>query len=154
MARQQLIAGNWKMNGTRDALAFFQDIAPAAAASTSEILICPPATLVAAGAAACANSPVKIGGQDCHSETSGAHTGDISAVMLRDARPQLWHPQGHRIPQRTLSHVARQTIQCRFGRTRSGLPNLHMDDVTPRGFGLAGGLHHVHHDKGINGPAP
>lgn len=85
MARQQLIAGNWKMNGTRDALAFFQDIAPVAAASMSEILICPPATLVAASVTACANSPVKIGGQDCHSETSGAHTGDVSAEMLRDA---------------------------------------------------------------------
>jgi triosephosphate isomerase len=48
-------------------------------------MVCPPATLIAQFSAAAAGSGIMIGGQDCHSEASGAHTGDISAEMLRDA---------------------------------------------------------------------
>ncbi len=51
----------------------------------ADLLICPPATLVAAFAAAAKGSPVAIGAQDCHARVSGAHTGDISAEMLVDA---------------------------------------------------------------------
>jgi triosephosphate isomerase len=47
-------------------------------------MICPPATLVAAFADTAAGSPVSVGGQDCHSAEKGAHTGDISAQMLKD----------------------------------------------------------------------
>src|SRR6202043_3467102 len=49
------------------------------------LLVCPPATLIAAFAARAAGSPVAIGGQDCHAEAVGAFTGDISAEMLKDA---------------------------------------------------------------------
>ena len=48
-------------------------------------MICPPATLVMSLADAVEGSVIQIGGQDCHSADSGAHTGDISAVMLKDA---------------------------------------------------------------------
>src|SRR5471030_668569 len=48
-------------------------------------MVCPPATLVASFAAAVRGSAVAIGGQDCHAEPSGAHTGDIAAEMLKDA---------------------------------------------------------------------
>ncbi len=50
-----------------------------------DLMICPPATLIARFAAAAAGSPVAIGGQDCHPQASGAHTGDIAAEMLADA---------------------------------------------------------------------
>ena len=49
-------------------------------------MVCPPATLMAAFAAAAHGSTVAIGGQDCHAEPSGAFTGDISAEMLRGCR--------------------------------------------------------------------
>ena len=87
MARRTLIAGNWKMNGlTRDGVALARDVAAGAtAAAAVELLVCPPATLVAPVAAALAGSPVVVGGQDCHAKASGAHTGDISAEMLAAA---------------------------------------------------------------------
>ena len=80
---QQLIAGNWKMNGLRsDALALAAALRRGAAC---DLLICPPATVLAAVAEAVAGSSVMVGGQDCHNDPSGAHTGDVSAPMLRDA---------------------------------------------------------------------
>jgi triosephosphate isomerase len=83
-----IVAGNWKMNGLVGALAELQAIRDAVAAGgagKAEIVVCPPATLVAAAAQLCAGSPVAIGGQTCHAKASGAHTGDISAEMLEDA---------------------------------------------------------------------
>jgi triosephosphate isomerase len=83
-----MVAGNWKMNGLRADLAevaAIRDAAAAGAGGAAEIVICPPATLIAAAAELCAASAVAIGGQDCHSESRGAHTGDLSAEMLRDA---------------------------------------------------------------------
>lgn len=50
-----------------------------------DVMICPPATLVMTLADAAAGSAIQIGGQDCHSAVSGAHTGDVSAAMLKDA---------------------------------------------------------------------
>ena len=81
-----LAAGNWKMNGFRASLAEIEAIAAAAAseASGTDILICPPATLIAQAVAQVAGR-IAIGAQDCHSESSGAHTGDISAEQIRDA---------------------------------------------------------------------
>ncbi|MEI9993387.1 MAG: triose-phosphate isomerase [Rhizomicrobium sp.] len=83
----QLIAGNWKMNGTAASLAELEALAVALKATPApcDVLICPPATLVARAAAAASGSAVAIGGQDCHAEAAGAFTGDISAEMLRDA---------------------------------------------------------------------
>lgn len=83
--RRMLIAGNWKMNGLADSLGFFENLASEVSNTESELLICPPATLVAAAARITEASGLSIGGQDCHTAESGAHTGDISAVMLRDA---------------------------------------------------------------------
>jgi triosephosphate isomerase (TIM) len=82
-----LVAGNWKMNGllaSRTELA--KIIAGAGAlAGKVDLMVCPPATLVANFAHAARGSVIMIGGQDCHTEASGAHTGDISAEMLADA---------------------------------------------------------------------
>lgn len=86
MART-LIAGNWKMNGLRASL----DEAWKMAEGLSELhgnadaLICPPATLVAAMADRVKGTKLQVGGQACHAEVSGAHTGDVSAAMLADA---------------------------------------------------------------------
>ncbi|MEC3861659.1 triose-phosphate isomerase [Mesobacterium sp. TK19101] len=81
--RRKLAAGNWKMNGLRAALSELEALAPTLAGE-AEVLICPPATLISA---ACETAPdgLAIGGQDCHPKDSGAHTGDISAEMLKDA---------------------------------------------------------------------
>src|SRR5271154_1722492 len=83
-----LIAGNWKMNGLRSSMAEFEAMLAGAAkvARRAVLLVCPPATLIAAFATKLAGSKeLAIGGQDCHPKPSGAHTGDISAEMLADA---------------------------------------------------------------------
>jgi len=83
-----LIAGNWKMNGLTASIAELEKTiagVDAALAARADILVCPPATLIAGFASAAAGSPVGIGGQDCHAAASGAHTGDIAAEMLADA---------------------------------------------------------------------
>lgn len=91
-ALRPLLAGNWKMNGVRASLAeiaAIRDGIDGSARSRLDIAICPPSTLLMAAADACAGSAVMIGGQDCHVAPSGAHTGDISAEMLKDAGATL-----------------------------------------------------------------
>src|SRR5881394_3233235 len=87
--RRPLIAGNWKMNGLKaDALSLAKGVADGlkqAGWTDREVLVCPPATLVMAVADELKGSGVLVGGEDCHAKPSGAHTGDISAEMLRDA---------------------------------------------------------------------
>ncbi len=83
--RRKLAAGNWKMNGLAADLAEVTALVEAHAAPGVDILLCPPATLVAPMATAARGTPLAVGGQDCHAATSGAHTGDISAAMLTDA---------------------------------------------------------------------
>ena len=82
-----LVAGNWKMNGLRADLAEIDKLAalPEGIRPACEVMICPPATLIAAMARAVSGSAILVGGQDCHAAGSGAHTGDISAAMLADA---------------------------------------------------------------------
>ena len=81
-----LVAGNWKMNGLGASLAEIEAVAAAVngASDGQEVLICPPATLVARAAMQAAGR-IAIGGQDCRAEPFGAFTGDISAEMLKDA---------------------------------------------------------------------
>ncbi|HEY1747367.1 MAG TPA: triose-phosphate isomerase [Xanthobacteraceae bacterium] len=81
-----LVAGNWKMNGLKSSVGELQMIiAGAKALSNVELMVCPPATLIAQFATVAAGSGVAIGGQDCHAQKAGAFTGDISAEMLKDA---------------------------------------------------------------------
>ena len=87
-AIRPLIAGNWKMNGLKSALAEFEAMLAGAAgvADKADLLVCPPATLVAAFAERARGSQtLSVGAQDCHAKPSGAHTGDLSAEMLADA---------------------------------------------------------------------
>lgn len=86
-----LIAGNWKMNGFSADLRQIEAVVSALGARNGvacEVLICPPATLLAGAGKLCARSKVMTGGQDCHVTQNGAHTGDISAPMLADAGAQ------------------------------------------------------------------
>ncbi len=82
---KKLAAGNWKMNGSLAALNEVRALLAAHPAPACEMLLCPPATLIAAMAAQAAGSALRVGGQDCHAKASGAHTGDISAAMLAEA---------------------------------------------------------------------
>ncbi|PIE14329.1 MAG: triose-phosphate isomerase [Rhodobacterales bacterium] len=83
--RTKLAAGNWKMNGLLGSMVEIDALLHKHPAPGCEVLICPPATMIAAMAASIDQGPILTGGQDCHSATSGAHTGDISAQMLADA---------------------------------------------------------------------
>ena len=83
--RRKLAAGNWKMNGTGAALAELVALAEKHPTPLSEILICPPSPLIDRAMQAAAGSAIVIGGQDCHAAHAGAHTGDVSAEMLKDA---------------------------------------------------------------------
>jgi triosephosphate isomerase len=86
--RRKLVAGNWKMNGGLAALAEIAAIAEAARrAGGADVAVCPPFTLIAPAAARAGG--LAIGGQDCHWARSGAHTGAISAAMLKEAGAKL-----------------------------------------------------------------
>jgi triosephosphate isomerase (TIM) len=82
-----LVAGNWKMNGTTASLkearllaGMLKDVR-----LKCEVMICPPATLIGTIRAVVMGAKIRLGGQDCHWDAGGAHTGDISAEMLADA---------------------------------------------------------------------
>jgi len=85
-----LVAGNWKMNGSKKDLSELRKLATALKPSKSkgrvkaDVMICPPATLLPRMADQKAKG-IALGGQDCHANNSGAHTGDISADMLKQA---------------------------------------------------------------------
>ena len=83
--RRKLAAGNWKMNGTSADLAQIEALIAAHTAPSVDVLICTPATLISRAAQIAADSALAIGGEDCHQNEKGAHTGDISAAMLQDA---------------------------------------------------------------------
>jgi triosephosphate isomerase len=82
-----LVAGNWKMNGLSGSINEFRRIIEGAAtlSGKADLMVCPPATLIARFAETARGTPIWIGGQDCHPKPSGAHTGDIAAEMLADA---------------------------------------------------------------------
>ncbi len=81
-----LIVGNWKMNGlAADIGAILTPLLAGARGLGCDLLVCPPFTQIVPAANRLLGSPIAVGGQDCHTGEKGAHTGDISAVMLRDA---------------------------------------------------------------------
>lgn len=80
---RKLAAGNWKMNGTLASLAELDALL--GEDRDCEVLICPPATLIHPMVARIAGEAVAVGGQDCHADANGAHTGDLAAAQLADA---------------------------------------------------------------------
>lgn len=83
--RRKLAAGNWKMNGLEAGLSELATLAKTHSDASVDILICPPATLLHRASQATNGTVLSVGGQDCHAQAAGAHTGDISADMLIDA---------------------------------------------------------------------
>lgn len=86
-APRPLVAGNWKMNGMAAMLkeprllaGMLKDVK-----LKCDVMVCPPATLIRKVKSVMRGTKIKVGGQDCHVAASGAHTGDISAEMLKDA---------------------------------------------------------------------
>jgi len=86
IARRPLVAGNWKMNGLKSSADEVNTLVTTAGGiKRLDLMVCPPATLVADFAERAKGSKLLIGGQDCHPEAAGAFTGDIAAEMLADA---------------------------------------------------------------------
>jgi triosephosphate isomerase (TIM) len=81
----KLIVGNWKMNGLKASVAELDALLAGPVPAGADLLLCPPATLVASFKRRANGSAIRIGAQDCHWLDAGAHTGDVSAEMLADA---------------------------------------------------------------------
>ena len=112
--RRKLAAGNWKMNGTGADLEQIDAMSQAHAGAISEILIAPPVTLLHRASETAANGPIKLAAQDCHKNASGAHTGDISTEMLKDAGAS-YVILGH--SERRADHGERDEDVCAKART-------------------------------------
>ncbi len=94
MTEAKLIVGNWKMNGmSADSLERVEQLM-AGHTPPSVMVLCPPATMIAQVAWKLGSSGIELGGQDCHAESSGAFTGDVSAAMLKDLKCK-WVILGH-----------------------------------------------------------
>jgi triosephosphate isomerase len=85
MARTPYIAGNWKMNKTVDeARELARTLVSELAGSAAKLMIAPPFTALPAVSQVVADSQIKLGAQNMAPEESGAHTGEVSVVMLKD----------------------------------------------------------------------
>jgi triosephosphate isomerase len=84
--RRPIVAGNWKMNGSRAENDRLIDAVLGAlpADSPAEIVVCPPFPYLGEVARALRGSNIAVGAQDVCAEAAGAHTGEVSAAMLRD----------------------------------------------------------------------
>jgi len=106
-----LVAGNWKMNGLAASLDELKALKDGLGAPACDVLICPPATLIAQ-AAWHVKGAFALGGQDCHAEAKGAFTGDLSAEMLKDAGASfviLGHSERRQYHGETSAAVAAKT---------------------------------------------
>lgn len=117
MAGRSLIAGNWKMNGLRASIDELDRIIEGVRglSATPLVIVCPPATLIAAFAARANGSGVWIGGQDCSAEDFGAFTGDVSAPMLTDAGARaviVGHSERRTYHQETDAQVCAKTLSA------------------------------------------
>ncbi|MBU6319040.1 MAG: triose-phosphate isomerase [Alphaproteobacteria bacterium] len=120
--RKKLVAGNWKMNGSRASADEIRAMIQGAEALRSqvEMAICPPAVLAGLAGDLVSGSALGLGGQDCHAEPAGAFTGDISAEMWADvgARYVL---VGHS-ERRTAYGETSETVRAKAGAVlRAGL---------------------------------
>jgi triosephosphate isomerase len=82
--RKKIVAGNWKMNGTVNSLDQIRQLRKLIKNDSSDIIVCPPTTLLSQAINIVKDSEIVIGSQNCHENNSGAHTGEISAQMLSD----------------------------------------------------------------------
>lgn len=121
-----LVAGNWKMNGTRENLDQIKAIADGVTgnmAARIDALICPPVTLLYVATALAEDGALQIGAQDCHSEKSGAFTGDVSAEMISDC--QASHVLVGHSERRTLHGESDADVQAKaVAARRAGLVRI------------------------------
>ncbi len=83
--RAAVIAGNWKMNKTpSETTALINEMKPLVAGADCDVVLCVPFVDLPAALEAAKGSNIKIGAQNCHFEKSGAFTGEISAVFLKE----------------------------------------------------------------------
>jgi len=82
--RTKIAVGNWKMNGLSHSLDQLSELAKNQTSAACAVVICPPALLLFRAVEMTHSSSIDIGAQDCHTAQSGAHTGDISAPMVKD----------------------------------------------------------------------
>jgi len=84
--RQALVAGNWKMHGSRDSVASLlgELVGSLPTTANTEVAVCPTYVHLAQALALCTDTPVAIGAQDCSHMQSGAYTGEVAAAMLAD----------------------------------------------------------------------
>ena len=109
-----IIAGNWKMNMDRaSAQKLTEDLSDQAASmnNNAQMIVFPPAVLIDTVIASRLNQNLQVGGQDCHAQSAGAHTGDISAHMLADAGCG-WVLAGHS-ERRTDHHESNQDVAAK-----------------------------------------
>ncbi|MCL2089525.1 MAG: triose-phosphate isomerase [Oscillospiraceae bacterium] len=83
--RKTVIAGNWKMNNNRaQTKELIGEIAPLVKDAGCDVVLCVPYTNLETAVDAAAGTVIKIGAQNCHHESAGAYTGEISADMLAE----------------------------------------------------------------------
>lgn len=113
-----LVAGNWKMNGERDQLdqlALMAQGVDDELADAVDVVVCPPTTLLYVATTLSEDTPLQVGGQDCHNEASGAHTGDVSAEMIKDCFADyciVGHSERRTDHSETDFHVAGKAQAC------------------------------------------
>lgn len=82
--RQPLVMGNWKMHGTRASVSELLAGLAGVGRTTCEVVICPSFVHIGQALAACADSAIGVGAQDCSHAREGAYTGEVSSRMLKD----------------------------------------------------------------------
>lgn len=83
--RQKIVAGNWKMHGSRsDNAALLEAVLAGLRSDAARCVVCPPFVYLQEAARALRDSPVALGAQDVCAEAQGAYTGEVSASMLKD----------------------------------------------------------------------
>jgi triosephosphate isomerase len=83
--RRKLVAGNWKMHGSRaDNGPLIEAILAAPNLESVDCVVCPPFVYLAELARSLRGAAVKLGAQNVGAEAQGAYTGEVSAAMLKD----------------------------------------------------------------------
>jgi len=118
--RQTLVAGNWKMNGSREANRRLLDGVKAGVSEgvSAEVAVCPPAIYIPQAARRLADSGIAWGGQDLSEHQAGAYTGEISAAMLRDYQCKyviIGHSERRSLHGETDAQVAAKFIAAQQG---------------------------------------
>lgn len=93
--RQPLVAGNWKMHGSRESVvALLGALSTSVKCDAVDVAVCPAFVHLPQALELSASSPVSVGAQDCSAFDEGAYTGEVAAAMLADLGCE-WVILGH-----------------------------------------------------------